>query len=312
VPQCPLCKRSAPLEGGRCSRCGADLSVLETVREMPSRLYNEGLDAARNGDDLDALAKLGAAAQFGTAPQPWIVLGKLFANAGAAEYAVAAFTRARALGAEIPETWMTQAATPVARDDALKVSRVSAGVVPEIRPGAAIVEVGQPFPVQLLPRGGPAWASRVAVFALGLLLGWGGYALWPPRHPTASFTSGPSVDESVAQPSSQSKTAEPRHAEARQSDTGAEMHRERAAEWTRSGQDASANAPSLSSRATPPTGGSTDVYHVRPGDSPWRIARQHLGAGRRWTELVRADGSAITRPGWLVVGEKLRIPHRND
>ena len=64
-------------------------------------------------------------------------------------------------------------------------------------------------------------------------------------------------------------------------------------------------------------------YQVRPGDSLWRIAEQHLGDPERWRDLyganhgrLQADGGALTdpayiRPGWILALPASAGPHTN-
>jgi nucleoid-associated protein YgaU len=57
------------------------------------------------------------------------------------------------------------------------------------------------------------------------------------------------------------------------------------------------------------------TYTVRDGDSLWNIAQQHLGDGKRYTEIAQlnygvqqADGHALTSDHWLNAGWELKLP----
>ena len=49
-------------------------------------------------------------------------------------------------------------------------------------------------------------------------------------------------------------------------------------------------------------------YTVRRGDSPWRIAERHLGAGERWRELRHTDGRSLTSREIIRPGQVLLLP----
>ena len=48
------------------------------------------------------------------------------------------------------------------------------------------------------------------------------------------------------------------------------------------------------------------LYTVRTGDSPWRIAQQQLGDGRRYQEIIELNG--LKEPYPIHTGQTLRIP----
>lgn len=49
-------------------------------------------------------------------------------------------------------------------------------------------------------------------------------------------------------------------------------------------------------------------YTVQRGDSLWKIAREHLGSGYRWTELYEANRSTIADPNLIYTGQIISIP----
>lgn len=327
MPQCPLCSRNAKVEESHCVRCGGDLTALQGVRDLPAHLYNAGLEAARSGDSLGALLKVAASSQLGKQPEPWVVLGKLFANDGAQEYAQACFAKAQSLGASIHETWL---GANGADQPAAVVGAPSTGDQP-----VALVN-GSPEQHVVVPlagqRAGPQlsgrWALAAAVLlATGIGLGWQmrGYEVQtvtvvqpqaPQRATEVAGLPGPratpvasppdpgvavtpeqrvgtsaavSVDEPEAEP--QVASAEPPQ------DTHAEVPP----------PVVFASAPAVPVPATePPTASAR--YVVQPGDSLWRIARSRLGAGQRWRALYKANRAEVKRPNRLVVGQALVIP----
>ena len=50
------------------------------------------------------------------------------------------------------------------------------------------------------------------------------------------------------------------------------------------------------------------IYTVVSGDSLYRIARTHLGAGNRWGEIFELNRDVITNPRLIHIGWQLRIP----
>jgi LysM repeat protein len=50
------------------------------------------------------------------------------------------------------------------------------------------------------------------------------------------------------------------------------------------------------------------VIRVRRGDSLWRIAKRHLGKGRRWTAFYKANKAKIDNPDLIYPGQTLIIP----
>ena len=70
--------------------------------------------------------------------------------------------------------------------------------------------------------------------------------------------------------------------------------------------------PAVASQ-TPPIGQAdpqlppaTKAYTIRKNDTFWSLARRHLGSGRRWTEIARANPDAD--PNRLRIGQIVRIP----
>jgi nucleoid-associated protein YgaU len=47
---------------------------------------------------------------------------------------------------------------------------------------------------------------------------------------------------------------------------------------------------------------------VRRGDSLWRIARRHLGKGKKWAKFYAANKEKIDNPDLIYPGQVLIIP----
>jgi len=52
------------------------------------------------------------------------------------------------------------------------------------------------------------------------------------------------------------------------------------------------------------------THTVVRGDTLWGIARQHLGAGRRWPEIFELNRDQIRNPNLIFPGQVLRLPTR--
>ncbi|HAL74561.1 MAG TPA: peptidoglycan-binding protein [Clostridiales bacterium] len=52
----------------------------------------------------------------------------------------------------------------------------------------------------------------------------------------------------------------------------------------------------------------TRLYTVKAGDSPWRIAQELLGDGRRYGEIVQLNG--LKEPYTIYTGQILKIPRK--
>jgi len=50
------------------------------------------------------------------------------------------------------------------------------------------------------------------------------------------------------------------------------------------------------------------VIRVRRGDSLWRIAKRHLGKGRKWAAFYKANKAKIDNPDLIYPGQTLVIP----
>ncbi|MBQ7797243.1 MAG: 5'-nucleotidase C-terminal domain-containing protein [Lachnospiraceae bacterium] len=59
---------------------------------------------------------------------------------------------------------------------------------------------------------------------------------------------------------------------------------------------------------TVPASAVTSGYVVVRGDSLWLIAKNHLGAGRRWTEIYEMNKGILVRPDLIFAGQVLAIP----
>ena len=49
-------------------------------------------------------------------------------------------------------------------------------------------------------------------------------------------------------------------------------------------------------------------YTVERGDSLWKIAKEQLGGGTRWSEIYEANRDTIRDPGMIHIGQVLTIP----
>lgn len=49
-------------------------------------------------------------------------------------------------------------------------------------------------------------------------------------------------------------------------------------------------------------------YTVEKGDSLWKIAKENLGSGLKWTEIYEANKDQIKNPNLIFVGQELEIP----
>jgi nucleoid-associated protein YgaU len=52
----------------------------------------------------------------------------------------------------------------------------------------------------------------------------------------------------------------------------------------------------------------TQWYEVQPGDTLWKIAKEHYGDGNLYTEIFKANQDTLSDPDKIKVGQKLRIP----
>jgi nucleoid-associated protein YgaU len=50
------------------------------------------------------------------------------------------------------------------------------------------------------------------------------------------------------------------------------------------------------------------VIRVRRGDSLWRIARRHLGNGKKWDKFYRLNKHKIDNPDLIYPGQTLILP----
>lgn len=53
-------------------------------------------------------------------------------------------------------------------------------------------------------------------------------------------------------------------------------------------------------------------YTVVKGDSLWKIAKEQLGSGYKWSEIYQANKAAIKNPDLIYVGQTLTIPDTNN
>lgn len=302
MAQCPLCKRNAAVEAGRCARCQGDVTVLQAARDLPAHLYNAGLEAARNGDSLSAIVKVAAASELGNRPEPWIVLGKLFANEGALEHAEACFSKAEKLGGAVPEVW---ASLKTRRESEKEGTAVAEAARP--RDSAWFLWLrGLPFPA-LVTRFGLIMALLVSGIGAGWIIR--GYQ----RHETQSI-----VTMEDPEKRSQGEALASASADSHR-DAGSVLQNEPKNQHQILGKEDSQGTPlkalsrlvdSPVSKTEPPAEGGR--YKVKEGDSLWRIAKSHLGTGERWPVIYAVNQKIIENPDRLLVGQLLVIPGREE
>jgi nucleoid-associated protein YgaU len=66
--------------------------------------------------------------------------------------------------------------------------------------------------------------------------------------------------------------------------------------------------PTAAAAGTPAENPYTQWYEVKPGDTLWKIAKQHYGDGSLYPEIFKANQDVLTDPDKIKVGQKLRIP----
>ena len=67
-------------------------------------------------------------------------------------------------------------------------------------------------------------------------------------------------------------------------------------------------APKDAAAAKPAENPYTQWYEVKPGDTLWKIAKQHYGDGSLYPDIFKANQDILTDPDKIKVGQKLRIP----
>lgn len=254
--------------------------MLQEVRDLPSRLYNEGLEAARSNEGLKALTKLGAAAELGNMREAWLVLGKVLANQNATAAAHEAFGQAMALGAAVPEP----IDHPAFNEATIAVAARPADPDPD-----TFVEPSQGPPLAApapLPAPSRTRQRRQQAPLLALLTLMGvavGFVTGSERQRTQTPAPVPTVAAVVPAPSPAPINALP----------------------SRESVESCYCEPSQSAGVAPRP--ATVEMRVRAGDTLWTLAARRLGDSRRWPELTRADGSK-PRPERLAPGELLLAP----
>lgn len=88
--KCPVCPNTDIRAGQTsCGNCGADLTAIRRLEELPARWYNEALELLRKGQPEKAIAKLEAAVAVNASTPVRRLLGKALWNAGRPEEAIA-------------------------------------------------------------------------------------------------------------------------------------------------------------------------------------------------------------------------------
>lgn len=62
----------------------------------------------------------------------------------------------------------------------------------------------------------------------------------------------------------------------------------------------------------PKSEASVEYYEIKPGDTLWKIASDHLGDGNRYPEIFEANREVIQDPDLIFPGQKIRIPKDDD
>jgi len=316
VPQCPNCRRSATFHDGSCSNCDADVSVWQAARDLPTHLYNAGLDAAAAGRSFEAMLKVAAASQLREWPEPWIVLGKLFAHDAVHDYARFCFERAQACGADVPDDWLSEktAGRPgrQAPDDAEEPlgngngrdapSATIRSPQAEQRPDVARSSLRQ----SMLRTG---WLA--AGIVLGLVGGWVARLAVPePQSQAVAVHQVPLSGRIAASVGTGATAPEKRDAEIGSLPNPPQPAQVLATTSQLLEPAAAAVAPGAPAVQDPQYQIDAKRYTVQAGDSLWTIARRQLGAGRRWRAIYDANRDVLDTPHRVPLGRTLVIPRR--
>lgn len=55
---------------------------------------------------------------------------------------------------------------------------------------------------------------------------------------------------------------------------------------------------------------SSTIYTVQPGDTLWKIARQHYGEGSKYMKIFEANQGILKNPDHILPGQELVIPEK--
>ncbi len=80
--------------------------------------------------------------------------------------------------------------------------------------------------------------------------------------------------------------------------------------------DAVSDEPETARRDAPPEAEEkspdTSTYTVQPGDTLWKISKDHYGDGSRYMEIFEANSELLDSPDQIFPGQELTIPRPED
>ena len=332
---CPVCKVRLPADGTVCPDCGQDLAVLVREARRVDILFNEGLAAARAGDDAAGIRRLEDALTL--APQRTDVLdllARLYLRRGLRNDALATWKRLLQIA---PDNTVArdavrdlEAADKTARDRSQQAARaqrrrviitasaaglvlgaVVAGVALLLRPPAPAAAPPQPA-VIAQPSATPAPTQT------------------PPSSPTPAPPTATALPTTTPLPTATTlPTATPLAdyaAPVRDAVAADPTLKEMGIEVSQSGnvivlkgelpsKDLIDAVVGIAKDKTPPGVGIDDRqltirtdYVVKAGDSLYSIARRTLGDSKRFSEIQDLNG--IADPERLPVGKELKLPKK--
>ena len=92
---CPMCQGRVLAHETSCPACGADLSTVALMNEVPDVCFNAALAAAKQNQWLEAARQLATALHYRPEDaDAWVLLGKVFAHQERSEEATMCFSMA--------------------------------------------------------------------------------------------------------------------------------------------------------------------------------------------------------------------------